>query len=270
MSTGREDDFVATALYHTQQALRLYGERLHRVKDRTEMDAIFGACLMLTALFYFSHDEFQTTESWIFPSPESSGKPNWSTVISGPSLLLQSSQFRDHVLESSWLPFTREAQELVRQAATKSGPGDGFVMMLHDLIPASHRDLSNVVLNGGTQANPYLAAFSTLAPVLRIHFDPATKAIGECVDVASYVALMGFPSQLGNVFIERLETQDSLALLLVGFWFALLAKLQHCQWWSLRRALAEGRAIYLYLRSLQISDSRFGEAVSVLALAFYD
>ena len=64
--SGRDGDFVATASYHTQQALRLYSERLQCVKDRAEMDAMLATCFMLTALFYLSHDEFNTTESWIF------------------------------------------------------------------------------------------------------------------------------------------------------------------------------------------------------------
>lgn len=264
---GRSDGLAITAFHHTQQALRLYGERLQRGKDRTERDAMLAACFMLTALFYLSHDEFNATGSWIFPSPDSTSKPNWSTVISGPAVLLQSSEFTVDAYESSWLPFMRESEELVRQALTRAGQGARLVTMLHDLISESHCDNSSLT-EGTTQTNPYSPAFHALAPVLRAHFDPATMTIGSCVDVSDFIALMRFPSHLNGVFIERLSKRDSIALLIVGFWFALLAKLEHCQWWCLRRALAEGRAIYLYLRTVQFPEQKFKEAVSVLARTF--
>lgn len=268
--SGRASDFATTAFYHTQQALGLYGKRLQRVEDRTEMDAVLAACFMLTPLFYLSHDKFNTTESWIFPGPDSTSKPNWSTVISGPALLLQSTEFTADADESSWLPFMRESQELVRQATTTAaGPGDRLVTLLHDILSKSHCDSSSVHFEGITQTNPYLPAFNALTPVLRAHFDPVTMTIGPCVDIADFISLMTFPSRLGSVFIERLSRRDNIALLLVGFWFALLAKLQHCRWWCLHRALAEGRAIYVHLSNVQFLERKFKEAISVLARAFF-
>jgi hypothetical protein len=265
----RGGNFAAIAFHHTQQALKLYSERLRRVKDLTEMDAIVAACFMLTAIFYFSHDEFNATESWIFCNPDTPGKPNWSRVLSGPALLLQSSEFRDNVHESSWLPFVRETQELLRQATTRAGPGDHLVTMLRDLISESHGDNNNVHFEGTTQKNPYLPILDALAPVLRAHFDPGTLTFGPCVDVAHFVSLISFPSRLDNVFIGRLSERDNIALLLVGFWFALLSKLQHCRWWCLRRALTEGKAICLYLGTVQSPKWKFKEAVSILARTFF-
>lgn len=162
----------------------------------------------------------------------------------------------------------RESQEALSQAITRTGPGDCFVTVLRDLFSESHVDSSNVHFEGIAQTNPYLPAFDAIAPVLRAHFDPHTLMIEPCVDTADFVSLMSFSSRLGSDFIERLSRRDNLALLLVGFWFALLAKLRHCRWWYLRRALAEGRAIYLYLSAVQFQESKFREAVSILARAF--
>ena len=266
---GRDGDFAATSFHHTQQALKLYSERLQLVKDRTEMDAMLAACFMLTAIFYLSHDEFNATESWIFRSSDSADRPNWWRVLSGPTLLLQSAVFRANAHESSWLPFIRESQELVRQATTKSGPGDRLVMMLRDLISESHGDNDNAHFEGSTQKNPYLPVLDALAPVLRARFDPGTLTFGPCVDMADFVSLMSFPSRLDSVFVERLSGRDIIALLLVGFWFALLAKLQHCRWWCLRRALTEGRTIYLYLSTVQSVGWKFKETVSILERTFF-
>jgi hypothetical protein len=118
--------------------------------------------------------------------------------------------------------------------------------------------------------NIYLPALSTLAPALKIHYNPETSTIEPCTDVATYVLLMSFPSGLGYEFTERLTRYDPVTLLLVGFWFALLAKLQHCRWWSLRRALAEGNAICLYLNSINLSHEGLSKAISILTRVFSD
>ena len=264
---GQDTNFAATAFHHTQHAVRLYSERLRCVKDRTEMDAMLAACFMLTAIFYLSHDKFNATESWIFRDSDSTSKASWSKVLCGPALLLQSAEFRDNAHESSWLPFIRETQELVRQATTRTGPGD-LVTMLRDLISESQVDDNNAHFEDITEKNPYLPVLEALAPVLRARFDPGTLTFGPCVDVADFVSLISFPSRLDGAFIERLSRRDNIALLLAGFWFALLAQLQHCRWWCLRRALTEGTAIYLYLSTVQSQEWKFQKAVSILAHTF--
>jgi hypothetical protein len=140
--------------------------------------------------------------------------------------------------------------------------------MLRDLISESYGDDNNAHFEDTTQKNPYLPVLDALAPVLRVRFDPGTLTFGSCVDVADFVSLISFPSRLDDAFIERLSRRDNIALLLIGFWFALLAQLQHCRWWCLRRALTEGRTIYLYLSTVQSQGWKFKEAVSILERTF--
>jgi hypothetical protein len=194
------------------------------------MDVMLAACFMLTALFYLCHDELNITESWIsFPS-ESAGKPHWSMVLSGPMLLIQSPALIATANESLWSPFLSESEFSVRQASAKSGPGDKLVQLLYDLCSESYNDTIDGIDQGVTPENPYLSAWGALSPALKLHFHPETSTIGPCQDVATYVFLMSFPSRIGSNFVRQLEAHDPISLILVGFWLALLAKLQHSQW----------------------------------------
>ncbi|KAF2099442.1 hypothetical protein NA57DRAFT_55410 [Rhizodiscina lignyota] len=251
-----------TSLYHTQLALNLYNFKLHRMRARQERDAVIAPCLILTALF------FTSGEPWIFPDPESPNKLAWPTLLSGLWLLFQSPEFQPN--ESSWLPFIRESQIIVATAPTRAGPGECLVRLLHDIVTESHNHLGDEFLEG-ERTNSYLPALHALAPVLKAHFDPDTKTLGgPCVDVADFVSLMRFPSHLCSEFIKRLSEHDNTALLLVGFWFALVAQLQHCQWWCLRRALTEGRAIYSCLSKAPPINWKFDQALLVLSSVFAD
>jgi hypothetical protein len=265
--SGRSSS-VSAATYHTQKALELYGERLHRARDRAEMDAMLAACFMLTALFYLSHDKLNTTESWISPIQDSTSKPHWSTVLSGPTLLLQSNGHIESVSESLWLPFTRESQYLVGQAREQPGSGEQLVTLLTDLCMESFNTASSMPALDSTATNAYLSALDVLNPALRRHFDAENLTLTPCTDVATYVLLMTFPSRMNNLFIERLSARDPLALLLVGFWLALLSKLDHSQWWCLQRALTEGSVVLSYLDKTQISNPKLRNAVYILSRAY--
>lgn len=273
-SIGGRSDFTIAARFHTQQALELYSRRLQKIHDRIEMDAILAVCFMLTALFYLSNDALNTTGSWMNNSQNRINKPHWSSILSGPSLLLQSQSHINSAAGSLWMPFTRNSQYAISQAMLESGPGESLVALLHDICSRSFRAVnatSNSQFGETTSTiNSYLPALASISPSLKIHFDPNTSKITPCTDVATYVLLMTFPSRLDHVFLELLRHQDPVALLLVGFWFALLAKLQHCQWWSLRRALSEGYTVLSFLVVAEINDAKMRTAVWVLNQIYDD
>ena len=265
MSCVGRRELAPVGMHHAQQAIHLYAERLHQVRERKEMDAMVATCFILTALFYLSHDEMNLTESWISESRDSASKPHWATILSGPTkLLARSAEFPDSDLESLWLPFTINSQRCIREAAAQSGPGHSLVSLLYELGSANHNHVNQSSHTGTSGKNVYWFSITALAPALEAHFDPECMTINSCSDVATYVLVMSFPSRLNPSFISLLAGKDSIALLIVGFWFALLAKLQHCQWWCLHRALTEGREICSYLKSLLFPGPKLEAAISLL------
>lgn len=258
---GRGDDFAAAAIFHTQASLTLYTARLDRLDDRAEMDAMLATCFMLTALFYLSHDRLHTTASWVFPCVGAARcATRWHTIISGPALLLRSAEFTRSAERSIWFPFMQQSMDLRACAVCRGGPGESAVTLLREVIDESAA--------GDARTRSYLSALEVLAPVIRAHFDPATGTFSACNNAEDFVSLVLLPSQLCPTFFERLEEYDHIALLLIGFWFALLARLQHCQWWCLRRSLAEGSAICLFLGCVESPGWRFEKALGILQDAF--
>lgn len=233
------------------------------------MDAMLAACFMLTALFYLSHERLRVTDSWIFANKDAPSKPHWSTIISGPTLLIQSKDHTESISESLWFPFTNESYSLMGQAREQPGPGEQLVTLLKVLCLESRSATNGSPIEDTTSSDTYLSALEVLIPALRMHFDPFSVRITPCTDVATYILLMAFPSRMNTVFVERLSNRDPLPLLLVGFWLALLSKLQHCQWWCLWRALSEGSTILYYLGEAEISDTNLKAAVNILSRVFY-
>ena len=150
-------------------------------------------------------------------------------------MLLQSAQFRATASGVSWFAFMRNSQQKLAQLPKRIGPGSDLVNMLQQVIDEHGSLDSGIEPYGGAVSNPYYPALSAIAPVFAVRLSPSARIIEPCTDDADFVALVSFPSRLGLTFAERLARRDAVALLFVGFWTALLAKLERCQWWLLSR-----------------------------------
>jgi hypothetical protein len=225
---------------------------------------MLATCFMLTVLFYIYDEKLNVTESWISSNLGSAAKPHWSKILSGPPLLVQSPIITTNLDRSFWMPFLEDSQQSLSLLPSLPGSGDNLVILLNDLCKESFRPLEHSPTQEIPPTNPYMFACSTLAPALRVHFNPDTSTLMPFNDVGTYVLLMSFPSRLNGLFVKQLAECDPVALLLVGYWLALLAKLRNCEWWCLQRVRKEGGTVLRYLENVHAPSPKLMESVSIL------
>lgn len=252
---------AAMGLLHLQQSLALYSKSLnHQVEERMEMDALLSTSFLLNSLFYVADEQIGLTGSWLtgprelHKASQTPGSLHWPAMLSGPTKLLSRSRnLQGHNPASIYEPFARETIESARTIRSSSAPGDALLSLLHDICAEDK-----------PPSQTYLSALNTLTPALKVHVDSHTAMFTGEFNPATYVSVVSFPSVLDSSFMKRLSKSEPGALLLVGFWFALLAKVEHCQWWCFNRAKKEGLVAVNRLNFLNQSSVKLSMAVSIL------
>ena len=194
-----------TARFHTSKALNLYSERLCQVIPNEEMDAMFAACLLLTGLFYVD-DEHVPINSW---STQKNGNYGWITMASGLAILLSKQKNWDRS-KSFWLPVLAEAN-----AAQQ-----------HSISDIQHvpRELIDVCTSTSLEAST--PALANLGSIMKL-----------TTDNQEFARLISFPSRLTPDFNKLIYVQDTGALLILTYWFALMRRVPY--WWAISRARHE-------------------------------
>jgi Fungal specific transcription factor domain len=205
--------------FHTQRALQLYVQHLSQPVPDQDMDAMFAACLMLTGLFFVGvGGDLDPTKSWIMQRTF-----RWVTTASGLTTLVRAQKGWNH-LESVWLKFLIEARTAVQQDQVdlQALPSPLLDLCEYDRPSASH--------------NPYKAALQLLGSVVKV--EPGA---------GSFARQISFLHRLHSDFVELIYRKDARALLVLGYWFALMCRIPY--WWCLGRMRGECRAICLYLEN---------------------
>ena len=204
----------ATARFHTSKALSLYSERLHQAISGEEMDAMFAACLLLTGLF-FVDDEPVPINSW---STRNNGHYGWITMASGLPILLNTQKDWDRS-KSFWLPFLAEVNTAQQ----------------HSVSDIQHvpRELFEVCASASLEV--YTPALVNLGSIMR-----------SATDNQEFARLISFPSRLSPDFNKLVYLQDSGALLILTYWFALMQRVPY--WWCMGRTRHECQVLCQRLR----------------------
>ena len=197
-------NWVATAGYHTQRALRLYADhiqlhqkdyrhaRMNHSSGLEEMDALFAACIMLTSLFY----HIVPHRSWAvslpqLPFPDYDCEPgfDWLTSTSGLSILLSLTQFQSRLRESIWLPFISEASRL-------NGYRPGYEERIRVNLSS---DASSTTSSSATTSTTSNGGSATTSPTEQVHdFHPRVPTLTE----SSSVNLPNVPPHLLHLAVS--------------------------------------------------------------------
>lgn len=254
------------AWFHTQRALELYSSRLrqHTILD-PEMDAMFAACLMLTALSFVAEgsDLEDPAQSWtlqpqqqqryqrhqLLQQQEDQSYRRWITTASGLTILLGAHPSWNRS-QSIWLPFLLEAS-----CSQRGGVDDSDLRhlppMLLDLCTDNQTDPPN--------PNPYTPTLRILGSMFCPSSPPAPtnkpSSTDHPVKPHIFPRLISFPSRLPVSFTDLVYAQDSRALLILAHWFTLVARhIPH--WWCYRRVRGECWAICGFLKEREEKEGK--------------
>jgi hypothetical protein len=221
--------------YHWQRALHLFQAELSSPGGlgKHNMDPILSTCMLL-AILSFSLDDFDPARSFVFAPPETtSAALNWLHIQSGLKGLLI--ELQSHIADSVWMPVFVDADDK-RGSSLDERPGP-------DGLPPAFVALCDITPTSTIDNNPYHAPLRLLAPLLRI--DAGIPTFGK---------LITFMGRIRPEFYDLLRTKEPRALLILGYWFALMCGVK--QWWIIGRVRSECIAICTFLQ--HIDDARIG------------
>lgn len=250
------------ATYHISEGLRLYAQNLQHYTSAEETDAMFAACLLLTALFWLQD---VNKGSWVLQNRATCNDVDWVKILSGPGLLIQSKTLNGSFVGGSWLPFL-QAQNQARQTSALSGESNIPCFLYDACRTACDQDARD----GQHKNDVYLQALQLFESNVERDFwaDDTNFGIPICIPASEFPRLMVIPARLSTAFIILVNERDLPALLIMAFWFALICRLQHCQWWCFARAKDEGLRICEYIARHCEAQSMNGQAVFQLQQLF--
>lgn len=211
------------AIQYANWAIQLYSRQLNSPIDRYNVDSLISACMMLTALAFWT-EASSPSQSWVFaPGSE---KENWLGILSGLKTLSQLESVRQQAPYSVFLPVLL-CCEAFKECVLDTRLGT-------DGLPPLFAELCGIDETSTPANNEYFAALRTALAMTHLE---------QCPQTFQYLAV--FPCTLRPEFTRRLSNKDPTALLIMGYWFARLCSLEN--WWCKNRARKECVAICTHL-----------------------
>lgn len=230
----------AADAYHWGQALKLFRQALAPGGTRENMDALLTT-IMLVAIHQFrlseddqstpvtQNDRVSREGSFVLIDDDDKrlAAMHWLTIQSGFKVLLD--QLQRFIADSMWISVLEDASRIPdgRVCDEAGSTTDDVERLLCDFC--------NITNESTEENNPYYGSLATvlsirrLRPIRQEYFNKLIRVIGR----------------LTHEMRTLLWLRDTAALLVLAHWLTLMAGLN--QWWIIRRAEREIRAIISYL-----------------------
>ncbi|EAW11202.1 Zn(II)2Cys6 transcription factor domain-containing protein [Aspergillus clavatus NRRL 1] len=207
--------------YHWQRAIGQYSKELASGVGPHNMDSLFSTCLLMT-VNSFALDEYNPRKSFVFS--DDPGALSWLILQGGLRHLLGLT--RPWLCISMWLGvFMDNVEE--SKVFDDHRPGRAG---LHPALA----DICGIEDTTTEESNPYLWPLRMLTALL--------AAERSMKSFSMYTTFMG---RLLPIFWDRLANKDPPALVILGWWLALLDSIG--LWWAQTRVRSECAAICMYL-----------------------
>ncbi|ETN43810.1 uncharacterized protein HMPREF1541_11134 [Cyphellophora europaea CBS 101466] len=197
--------YQGTVIFNTQ--LR----QLHSPMNSDERDALWGSAVMLGCIAFFCIEGETPQEVWPLKPP-------------GP-------------LDLDWLKISDGKKEVWR-VANPLRPDSCFSSLADEQVAMVASALGEAPIMEGFKElwdmHPYKRAAGVIGELMSLEVTRRT-----------FLHFLTFIAYVEGDFGRALGQRDPKALLLLGMWYAKVARYK--QWWPLRRAVLEGQAIALYL-----------------------
>ncbi|KAK3111919.1 hypothetical protein LTR53_012356 [Teratosphaeriaceae sp. CCFEE 6253] len=217
--------YDTAATLHYTRSLQAYSSQLVFDLERGNGNAMLCASGLLAKLTYINTPILYANE----PLTGQTGPISWVRSMQGVKTLLSTPRLRTQ-LDSGFM-FPIMAKYLGPVPVPSANP--------EDTPPGAHiiatlKDMCSLDGHQPQLANPYAVAIARLEPLMLIEMG------NDNVD-----QMMSFVATLESVFTERLERNETRALLILSLWCARLSLIP--QWWTRPAAVIECRRIAEHL-----------------------
>lgn len=186
--------------YYWNRAISLYRQNLHGTVDEQNMDVMISTCMMLAVHSFHVYDQ-TGGGSWAFADQRT---PNWLNIHGGLPAVRHKCQGRE---SSSMWHAVFDDGDAFRDAHVKS-----------ENIDPAFAELCGIDGNGpDAENNPYYAPLQTLSALKKIKTSSHNLS-----------KLLIFVGCARGEYRYLVAMKDRCALLILGFWFALLCNVD--QW----------------------------------------
>jgi hypothetical protein len=216
--------------FHWSRGAAILNDKITNGVKQSEKDPLWASAVLLATLAFASIEAKTPEETWPL-KPSSPTDLDWLKLIEGKKEIWKIAD--PHRTDSIFYPRIPKFEAHTRDFSAIEVDLSGLPAEL--IIICYIKDTST------TKNNPYLHLVSTLA---RLNHVPCTPE--------SFGLYISFFGAMDLRFKQLLARKDPAALIILAFWYARVCHLN--QWWLLRRANLECRAICSYLKLLCPND----------------
>ena len=210
-------------IYHWQQTLRRFGERVASPISKNDADAMLATATLVNGIAFAMVEATDPNQCWPFSSE--TNDLQWLSLQGGIELIFQATY---PLHEKSVLKALFGDLDDIQPASNNSPGWEG--------LPPPFLQLCQITALSTAENNPYYGSLQVLAPLLKL----------ECTAETVLIHL-GFIGSVRTEYVSLLRAKDHRSLLILSYWYATICSFE-C-WWTAPRSRMECTAICMYLET---------------------